>query len=32
MEFIKFYEWYTNLGGIIENKDLDKVVEKFITK
>lgn len=24
-----FYEWYTSIGGVIENKHFDLVVEKF---
>ena len=24
-----FYEWYTSIGGVIENKHFDLIVEKF---
>ena len=24
-----FYEWYTSIGGVIENKYFDLIVEKF---
>ncbi|WP_185273895.1 hypothetical protein [Chryseobacterium indologenes] len=26
---VKFQEWYAKMGGLIENDDMEKVIQKF---
>lgn len=28
-DVVKFQEWFAKMGGLIENDDMEKVIEKF---